>query len=62
MTHMPTAARRSFGDIAPALEIYTDEVLYGRAVERPDLSKRDRSLMTVPRVVGSIEPTSDCSP
>jgi 4-carboxymuconolactone decarboxylase len=43
----PTAARESFGDIAPALATYTDEVLFGEAWERPELSKRDRSLVTV---------------
>ena len=47
MTDKPTAARNSFGDIAPALATYTDEVLFGDVWERPGLSKRDRSLVTV---------------
>ena len=47
MADKPTAARKSFGDIAPALATYTDEVLFGDVWERPGLSKRDRSLVTV---------------
>lgn len=47
MTDKPTAARNSFGDIAPALATYTDEVLFGDVWERTGLSKRDRSLVTV---------------
>jgi 4-carboxymuconolactone decarboxylase len=47
MADKPTAARTSFGDIAPALATYTDEVLFGDAWERAALSKRDRSLVTV---------------
>jgi 4-carboxymuconolactone decarboxylase len=51
MPEMPTAARSSFGDIAPALAAYTDEVLFGDAWERLQLSKRDRSLVTVASLV-----------
>ncbi len=47
MADKPTAARHAFGDIAPALAQYTDEVLFGEVWERPELSKRDRSLITV---------------
>jgi 4-carboxymuconolactone decarboxylase len=36
-----------FSDIAPALGRYTDDVLFGDVWERPELSKRDRSLVTV---------------
>jgi len=39
--------RSPFGDIAPALATYTDDVLFGDVWERPELSKRDRSLVTV---------------
>lgn len=49
--HEPTAARASFGDIAPALAAYTDQVLFGDVWERPGLSKRDRSLITVATLV-----------
>ncbi|RDJ99652.1 carboxymuconolactone decarboxylase family protein [Paraburkholderia lacunae] len=36
-----------FGDIAPALAGYTDNVLFGDVWQRPGLSPRDRSLVTV---------------
>jgi len=47
------AAPRSspFADIAPALGKYTDTVLFGEVWERPGLSKRDRSLITVATLV-----------
>ncbi len=51
MSDKPTAARKAFGDIAPALATYTDEVLFGEVWERPGLSKRDRSLITVASLV-----------
>jgi 4-carboxymuconolactone decarboxylase len=42
------APRRSpFADIAPALANYTDNVLFGDVWKRPELSPRDRSLVTV---------------
>ena len=39
-------ARRSIGDVAPKLAELTDEVLFADVWERPDLSKRHRSLIT----------------
>jgi 4-carboxymuconolactone decarboxylase len=51
MADEPTAARRAFGDIAPALADYTDRVLFGDVWERPGLSPRDRSLITVAALV-----------
>jgi 4-carboxymuconolactone decarboxylase len=51
MTDTPTAARKSFGDIAPALAEYTDTVLFGDIWERPGLSPRDRSLITVATLI-----------
>jgi 4-carboxymuconolactone decarboxylase len=45
------AAQKGFGDIAPALAEYTDKVLFGEVWERPGLSKRDRSLITVATLV-----------
>jgi len=44
---MPDNARKSFGDIAPALAQYTDDVLFGDVWERPNLNSRDRSIVTV---------------
>lgn len=46
MTDKPVRAN-PFSDIAPALGHYTDEVLFGDVWERPDLSPRDRSLVTI---------------
>ncbi len=51
MPDEPTAARESFGDIAPALAEYTDKVLFGEVWRRPNLSPRDRSLITVTALV-----------
>lgn len=48
---MPDNARKSFGDIAPALAQYTDDVLFGDVWERPGLSPRDRSLITVASLI-----------
>lgn len=39
--------RKSFGDFAPKLAELTDDVLFGDVWNRPDLSARDRSLITV---------------
>jgi 4-carboxymuconolactone decarboxylase len=51
MTNETTAARKAFGDIAPALADYSDKVLFGDVWERPGLSPRDRSLITVASLV-----------
>ncbi len=42
-----TGGRQAFGDFAPGLVHYTDDVLFDEVWERPGLSKRDRSLLTV---------------
>jgi 4-carboxymuconolactone decarboxylase len=47
MPNAPTAACQRFGHIAPAFAEYTDKVLFGDVWERPGLSPRDRSLITV---------------
>jgi len=39
------------GDYAPKLVELNDEVLFGDVWERPELSKRDRSLMTISALV-----------
>jgi 4-carboxymuconolactone decarboxylase len=51
MSKQPTAARESFGDIAPALAEITDKVLFGDVWERPGLSPRDRSLVTIASLI-----------
>ncbi|HEX2987163.1 MAG TPA: carboxymuconolactone decarboxylase family protein [Chloroflexota bacterium] len=51
MAKEPTIAQKTFGDIAPKLAQLTDDVLFGDVWERPGLSKRDRSLVTVAALV-----------
>ena len=43
----PSGAARQLGDFAPALVHFTDDVLFGEVWTRPELSPRDRSLVTV---------------
>src|SRR5918911_4374650 len=51
MTDEPSPARKAYGDLAPALADYTENVLFGDVWERPGLSKRDRSLITVATLI-----------
>jgi 4-carboxymuconolactone decarboxylase len=46
-----TTARKALGDFAPKLVELTDKVLFGDVWERPQLSKRDRSLITCAALV-----------
>lgn len=44
----PSGGRgRELGAVAPLLNEITEEVLYDKVWERPQLSKRDRSLITI---------------
>ena len=43
----PSAAEKMLGDFAPGLVHFTDDVLFGDAWKRPQLSPRHRSLITV---------------
>jgi 4-carboxymuconolactone decarboxylase len=52
----PTRAQRLMGDIAPKLAELTDNVLFGDVWERPGLSKRDRSLVTVSALIAMDRP------
>ncbi len=47
MNREPSAAQVAMGDIAPKFVELTDQVLFGDIWERKELSKRDRSLVTV---------------
>lgn len=47
----PSPAERMFGDFAPALVGFTDDVLFGQVWTRPELSPRERSLVTVASLV-----------
>jgi 4-carboxymuconolactone decarboxylase len=51
MAKEPSRGRKAYGDIAPALADLSDRVLFGEVWERPGLSKRDRSLITVASLV-----------
>src|SRR3954447_16745779 len=51
MAQEPAPQRGPYEDIAPALDDYTSRVLFGEVWERPALSKRDRSLVTVAALV-----------
>lgn len=42
-----SGGKNAFGDFAPGMVYYTDRVLFDEVWEREDLSKRDRSLITV---------------
>jgi 4-carboxymuconolactone decarboxylase len=46
----PTA-RELIGDVAPKLAELSEDILFGDIWERPGLSKRDRSLITVATLV-----------
>ena len=45
----PSGAERMFGDFAPAPVHFIDDVLFGEAWRRPQLSPKERSLVTVAR-------------
>ena len=49
----PSAAQRALGDFAPKMVELTDRVLFGDIWERPELSKRDRSLITCAALVAT---------
>ncbi|OJX75539.1 carboxymuconolactone decarboxylase family protein [Leifsonia sp. 71-9] len=52
-----TGGQQAFGDFAPGLVHYTDRVLFDEVWERPELSKRDRGLVTVAALLagGNVE-------
>ena len=49
-------SQRAIGDFSPKLAQITDDVLYGDIWERPQLSKRDRSLATVAALIAMNRP------
>jgi 4-carboxymuconolactone decarboxylase len=51
VTTEPGNAGKSNEELAPALTDYTQRILFGDVWERPGLSKRDRSLITVATLV-----------
>ena len=56
MSKEPSAAQKMIGDFAPTLADLTDRVLFGEVWERPELSKRDRSLATVAALIALNRP------
>jgi 4-carboxymuconolactone decarboxylase len=52
----PTTAQRLMGDFAPKLRELTDNVLFGDVWARPELSPRDRSLVTVSALIAMNRP------
>jgi 4-carboxymuconolactone decarboxylase len=52
----PRPSQGAIGDFAPKLAELTDDVLYGDVWERPQLSKRDRSLVTVAALIALNRP------
>jgi len=52
----PSRAQQLMGSTAPKLADLTDQVLYGDIWERPQLSKRDRSLVTVSALIAMNRP------
>jgi 4-carboxymuconolactone decarboxylase len=49
----PSALREGLGELAPKLVDLTEDVLFGDVWERPQLSKRDRSLITCAALVAT---------
>lgn len=56
MPQEPSAAQKLMGDIDPKLAELTDNVLFGDVWERPELAKRDRSLITVAALIAMNRP------
>jgi 4-carboxymuconolactone decarboxylase len=56
MSKEPSGAKRMFGNFAPKLVELTDHVLFADVWERRELSKRDRSLITVAALVALNRP------
>lgn len=56
MPQEPSAAQKLMGDIDPKLAELTDNVLFGDVWQRPGLSPRDRSLITVAALIALNRP------
>jgi len=52
----PSAKRDRIKAFVPALVDYTNDVVYGDLWERPGLSKRDRSLVTLAALIATYRP------
>ena len=56
MTQESKPAQRLIGDFAPKLVELTDDILFGDIWNRPELTPRDRSLITVATLVALNRP------
>ncbi len=56
MSKEPSAAQKMIGEFAPKLAELTDRVLFDDVWERANLSKRDRSLITVAALIALNRP------
>ena len=56
MSKEPSPAQKMIGNFAPKLVELTDRVLFDDVWERKDLSKRDRSLITVAALIALNRP------
>jgi 4-carboxymuconolactone decarboxylase len=52
-TNAPSGAQKMLGEFAPTLVHLTDDILFGEVWTRPELSPRERSLITVASLVTS---------
>jgi 4-carboxymuconolactone decarboxylase len=50
---LPSALRKSLGELAPKLVDLTEDVLFGDVWERAQLSKRDRSMITCAALIAT---------
>lgn len=50
-TREPSELRKAIGGFAPKIVDITDDILFGDIWERPELPKRDRSLITVASLI-----------
>lgn len=56
MAQPASASRDAVRDVVPKMIDLTEKVLFGDVWERPNLSKRDRSLMVIGALVASYRP------
>ena len=56
MTKEPSPAQKWIGDVAPKLAELTDDVLFGDVWVRPELSPRDRRLVTISALIALNRP------
>jgi 4-carboxymuconolactone decarboxylase len=53
MAEQSTIGHETYGDVAPAFADFTDTVLFDQVWQRPGLSARDRSVVTVSALVSN---------